>query len=75
MIQIGGIDVYTNNDWQYSRVKLYTGNAWVNAIPYVYTNGTWTKVGASGVPMIQFVTSDGKDFIVQSNSNFLVRKE
>lgn len=75
MLHRGGIEVYTNNNYQFSAIKLYHNNAWVDAVPYLYINNGWTKCGAAGTSMDFFITSNSQEFKTVNDEFFLVRRQ
>lgn len=74
MLHRGGLEVYTNNDFQFSSANIYVSGTWVTAVPYVYTSGAWAKSGAAGTTMDYFYTSDNQQFDTSNNEPFLVRR-
>ncbi len=67
--------LYTNNDWDLVVPYVYTNNQWVRAQPKCYTNNNWQTLGAAGVLMVKFITSDGQEFYTSDGELFLVRDE
>lgn len=74
MLHRGGVEVYTNNDYQFCSAHIYNGSTWVTAVPYIYTSNAWVKVGAAGTTLEQFMTSNSQEFYTSNNEPFLVRQ-
>ena len=75
MLHRGGVEVYTNNNFQYCAAKMYLSNTWQDVVPYIYTGGSWKKICAAGTTMDYFYTSDNQLFMTSDNQEFLVRRQ
>ena len=67
-----GINVYTNNDFEFTRPRIYSSGQWKDAIRYIYTNGEWKLVGGACTQMVPFIDSNGAEVQVNGEA-FLVR--
>lgn len=74
MVHQGGLSIYNSNDYYWSNCYIYSNGSWEKVSPYIYTNNQWKMAGAAGTQMIQFYTSDNKEFMTSDGKNFLVRE-
>ena len=75
MLHRGGVEVYTNNNYQYCAIKMYNNNTWIDVVPYMYIDGAWIKCGAAGTSMDFFITSNNQEFKTVNDEFFLVRRQ
>ena len=70
----GFVTVYQSNDFHKYVAFVKVGTTWRPAIPYVYYDGRWMPAGQTGEIMVEFLTSNGENFITSDGKTFMVRK-
>lgn len=68
-----GLVVHNGNEFKFAHPYIYVNNHWVYAIPQIYNGGAWEQSGASGCPMVYFLTADGEYLMDSNGQYFLVR--
>ena len=68
-----GLVIHNGDEFKFAHTYIYVNNKWTYAVPQIYNGGGWEQAGASGCPMVYFLTSDGKYLMDSNGQYFLVR--
>lgn len=71
---IGGVAVYTGNDYFFYYSFVNTNGQQKRAIPYRYTNGEWKMIGGAGCLMVPFIDANGDKVYDSNGKAYLVRQ-